>query len=383
MGVAKPAAAVATDWPGALERACAGRGLHALFQPLVDLQRGLVVGYEALIRFDRFEGVTPDRWFASARIHGCEAELEAAAMATTLAARGDLPPDTFLSINVSPTSLASPPVAQVLDDHGDLRGVVLELTEQTPIDSYDALRVHLDHYRSRGARIAIDDAGSGYSGLSHLLQLRPSILKLDRSLVTGVDRDEAKRILVEMLGVYAGHLDAWVLAEGIETVEELETLRSLGVPLGQGYVLGRPAGPWAGVDDQAVGALRSVRRPPEPGSTVGLLLERAEIVGLPERFPVRARLAGGSADSFVVVVDEHRKPVAALRGAPDPSTVERPVLAVALSTSITDLAFRALTRPAAHRFDPAVATDPAGRALGIVRLERVLESLARSAPTIA
>jgi EAL domain-containing protein (putative c-di-GMP-specific phosphodiesterase class I) len=400
MTMAEPAPVAARDWPGALRRACEGVGLRAVYQPLVDLHRGLVVGYEALIRFAGADEPTgearqpgsdepaevpapehaPERWFAAARALGCEAELEAAALATTLPARDELPPDTFLSVNVSPTTLASGPVTALFDEQQDLRGLVLELTEHAPVDSYRDLSLHLDRYRERGALVAIDDAGAGYAGLAHLLELRPAIVKLDRALVSGVDRDEAKRTLVEMLGLYAGHLDAWVLAEGIETLPELETLRSLGVPLGQGWALGYPRRPWATMDDRAVVALRSgAGPPPEAGCRIGMLVERAVTVSRDERATALADTAGLPADAFVVLIDEYERPVATVTPGGASRGRTGPVLAVSLSTPVTDVAFRSLTRACEYRFEPVVCTDPAGRTLGIVRIERVIEHLARVA----
>ena len=95
-----------------------------------------------------------------------------------------------------------------------------------------------------GAPIAVDDAGAGYAGLTQILTLRPHILKLDRELVTGVDTDEAKAALIEMLGVFANRIDAWVLAEGVETVAEARRIRALGVPLAQGFHYAMPAPPF-------------------------------------------------------------------------------------------------------------------------------------------
>jgi EAL domain-containing protein (putative c-di-GMP-specific phosphodiesterase class I) len=363
-----------------LADACHGIGLRAAYQPLVDLQRGEVVGYEGLSRFAVLDNVSPERWFAAARAHGCEAELEAAALTNVLSARDDLPPHTFLSVNVSPTTLASTPVSQVLNRHRDLTGVVIELTEQAPVDCYAELSRHLNLYRSRGALVAIDDTGSGYAGLAHILEIRPSILKLDRTLVSGVDRDEAKRVLVEMLGLYAGHLDGWILAEGIETLGELDTLRRLGVPLGQGFVLGRPAGPWSGVDPAAATALDTGPvEPTDARCTVKLILERARTVAVEAQHLAAADVAEDGADAYVVVVNHHGAPVGAWSAVARRAGAATPVLSVSLATTVTDVAQRALTRPAERRFEPVVCTDPAGRLVGVVRLERVLELLARLA----
>jgi EAL domain-containing protein (putative c-di-GMP-specific phosphodiesterase class I) len=371
----------AVDWPALLAGACAGEGMTGVYQPLVDLERGVVAGYEALIRFSQLPGVAPDAWFAAARRHGCEPELEAAALATTLAHRPDLPPDTFLSINVGPDTLASEPVAAQLDRLGDLRGIVIEMTEQTPIDSYGALAEHLDAYRDRGALVAIDDAGSGYAGLAHILELRPSILKLDRSLVSGIDGDEAKRALVEMLGLFANRIDAWILAEGIETASELRTLRRLDVPLGQGWVLGRPAAPWASVLPDAAAELREeASAPAGPADTdaVRAIMEPARWVpvGSP---PVEVGQLPGIVDGhpYVVAVDDHRVPVGAVTPTSRLIGMLVPVTRLAASTTVADAARRALTRPVEHRFEPLVCTDAAGRLLGVVPFERLVDHLAR------
>jgi EAL domain-containing protein (putative c-di-GMP-specific phosphodiesterase class I) len=360
------------DWPAILADACTGRGLTGVYQPLVDLERGVVVGYEALIRFARLPGVTPDTWFAAARRHGCEAELEAAALATTLARRPDLPPDTFLSVNVGPTALASDAVADQLDRLGDLRGLVIEMTEQTPIDSYGALAGQLDRYRDRGALVAIDDAGAGYAGLAHILELRPAILKLDRSLVSGIDRNEAKRALVEMLGLFANRIDAWILAEGIETAGELRTLRRLDVPLGQGWALGRPAEPWAPILPDAVATLREAGSPADGGpvDTVRLLIEP------PSWAPAATTPVGADPERFVVLVDDGRVPVGAVKPANGTGGSLTAILRVSPATTVSEAARRALTRPADQRFDPLVCTDTAGRLLGIVPFERLVDHLA-------
>jgi EAL domain-containing protein (putative c-di-GMP-specific phosphodiesterase class I) len=118
---------------------------------------------------------------------------------------------------------------------------VLELTEHDEISDYEWLRPWLDRHRARGVRIAVDDAGAGYAGLQHILSLTPDILKLDLQLIRGIDTDIARRALARCLVDFAGEIGAAVLAEGISCVAELDTLRAVGVTLGQGYYLGRPA----------------------------------------------------------------------------------------------------------------------------------------------
>lgn len=203
--------------------------LTMVFQPIVDLAAARTAGYEALARFPGTAG--PDVWFAAAADCGLAAELEALAVAKALAAVPLLPDDTFLSVNVSPHLLGSGPVQDALAARPDLRRVVVELTEHTPVDDLDALRRQTRALRARGALVALDDAGSGYSGLQQVAVVRPQIVKLDRALVTGVDTDPVRAALTEMVGEFAGRLDAWLLAEGVETTAELAALVRFGVPL--------------------------------------------------------------------------------------------------------------------------------------------------------
>jgi predicted signal transduction protein with EAL and GGDEF domain len=116
---------------------------------------------------------------------------------------------------------------------GDLRGVVVEITEQIAVADYDALIAALAPVRVAGALLAIDDAGAGFASLKHVMLLRPDFVKVDRDLVAGIDRDETKAAVVEAFGLVTSRLDAWLIAEGVETTAELDCLLSLRVPLVQ------------------------------------------------------------------------------------------------------------------------------------------------------
>jgi EAL domain-containing protein (putative c-di-GMP-specific phosphodiesterase class I) len=211
--------------------------LTLVFQPIVDLANAGVAGYEALSRFPGT--ATPDVWFAAAAEAGLGAELEALAIAKALDAMADLPAGAFLTLNVSPHLLGSPPVQRALAGRPDLHRVVVELTEHAPVDDLDTLRRQIDALRARGALIALDDAGSGRSGLQQLAALRPQIIKLDRTLIAGAGTDPVRTALAEMLGGFADRIGARLLAEGLETPAELAAFARLGVPLAR-------AGCWAG-----------------------------------------------------------------------------------------------------------------------------------------
>lgn len=338
-------------------------------QVVADVARATVAGYEALARFGR-RG--PFAWFGAARSAGLADQLEAAALRAALERRDDLPVNTFLTVNVSPDLLHRPAVAAVLSDFMPLRGIVVELTEQVPIESYTELEPRLNQLRSSGAMLAIDDAGAGYAGLQHLLQLRPDIIKLDRSLVSGVHRDEAKRALIDILGGFASRIDAWVLAEGVEHPEELDVLADLGVPLAQGYLLGRPAPAFGELDQDA--ALRLLSHARTLAST-GLrsILEPARA----ERDETAARHALYLSDEeFVVLVDEYGAPLATLGAGGLVETIRDTGMRVNVDTDPAQAARRAIVRDRAARFHPLVCTDNAGRYVGIVRIERLIEHLA-------
>jgi EAL domain-containing protein (putative c-di-GMP-specific phosphodiesterase class I) len=207
-----------------------------VFQPVVDLATGRTVGFEALTRFaDR---TPPDIRFAEAQAAGRGRELEAASLAAAIAAARDLPPGAWLSLNVSPALVVSPGVLAPLVARAE-RPVVLEITEHDPVADYGRLA---DGVRSLDGdiRLAVDDVGAGYAGLRHILEIRPHIVKLDTALVRAVDTDIARQALIRSLIWFAGRTGTTVLAEGIETVRQLESLRELGVTLGQGFLLGRP-----------------------------------------------------------------------------------------------------------------------------------------------
>jgi diguanylate cyclase (GGDEF)-like protein len=208
------------------------------FQPVLELATGRVSGYEAL---SRMPVRAPDEWFAQAHRAGIGPELEAAALTAAFAASGR-PDGTFLAVNVSPRALVSEAVMQALP--ADLASVVVELTEHDLFGATETLRVCLGELRSRGARIALDDAGSGYAGLQQLIRVAPDILKLDRSLVHGAHADPAKLALLEALISFASSTGSVVCGEGIEQLDDLRVLAELDATYAQGYALARPAAGW-------------------------------------------------------------------------------------------------------------------------------------------
>ena len=220
-----------------LESVIAGQVFTPHFQPLVSLADRTIVGYEALTRFA--DGVPPDLRFAEAARLGLGTELELATMRTAVQGAASLPGGAFLALNVSPSLVLE------VEDLGPTlaaarRDLVLELTEHAPVDDYAALRAALARI-DPPVRVAVDDAGSGYASLRHILALRPAFVKLDLSWVRDIEADPARQALVAGLVHFATEVGCQLLGEGIETEAECATLRRLGVPLGQGYLFGRPA----------------------------------------------------------------------------------------------------------------------------------------------
>ncbi|WP_129338234.1 GGDEF domain-containing phosphodiesterase [Cellulomonas endophytica] len=215
-------------------------GPTMVFQPVVALARSRVVGHEALSRFPDGD---PGAWFDQARAAGVEEDLELAAVRCALAehARAQRGAGTgFVAVNVSARTAGLPSLARALDGVDPAR-VVLELTEHVPVEDYGALRRSLAPLRARGVRLAVDDVGAGFASMRHVLELVPDLIKLDIGLVRNIGSDSARQALAASMLAFADATGADVVAEGIETPQELAHLRRMGVGLGQGYHLGRPA----------------------------------------------------------------------------------------------------------------------------------------------
>jgi EAL domain-containing protein (putative c-di-GMP-specific phosphodiesterase class I)/CheY-like chemotaxis protein len=222
-----------------IERALGGDGFRLVFQPVFDLQTGIVVGAEALTRFDPDDGMTPDRWFDSAWRVGLGLELELAAARTAFDHLDRIPGDLYLSINVSPGTAISPRLVELAERFAVHR-IVLEITEHARVADYGALNETLQPLRRNGLKLGVDDAGAGFASLRHILRLGPDLIKLDRSITAGIDSQSPSRALASALTSFAAEIGASMTAEGIETESELEALRAMGVPQGQGYFLARP-----------------------------------------------------------------------------------------------------------------------------------------------
>jgi EAL domain-containing protein (putative c-di-GMP-specific phosphodiesterase class I) len=213
-----------------------GRAFHVVFQPIVDLETRDVIGFEALTRFS--DGTPPDIRFADATRLGLGDDFELAAILRAMGEASRLPAGAFLSLNVSPAVVLGSGDRLRAKLKGTGRQIVLELTEHVPIDDYGQLRAAIEGLGP--VQIAVDDAGAGYASLRHILELRPAFAKLDISLVRGIDSDELRQAMAAGIQYYALRTGCRLIAEGVETEDEANTLRALGVDFAQGYLFGRP-----------------------------------------------------------------------------------------------------------------------------------------------
>jgi diguanylate cyclase (GGDEF)-like protein/PAS domain S-box-containing protein len=225
--------------------------LKMAFQPIMDLRTGLIAGYEALARFNRTPYRSPDQWFAQAHRCGLGFAVEAKALAAALAMAGR-PAGTYLSVNLSPSSLTALEIQAALPERLD--ELVIEVTENELASGDPAVAAAIAALRSRGARFAVDDVGAGYAALTSVMRLAPDVIKLDRALITGIEGDAVKAALVSSFVRYAHEIDATVCGEGVETLAELTTLAELDVAYGQGYLIARPGPPWTPLEPAAAEA---------------------------------------------------------------------------------------------------------------------------------
>lgn len=211
-----------------------------VFQPIYAIDGMRLRGFECLARFDIAPYRSPDRWFSLAHEVGMGLALEYHAIEKALRFLPHFPESLCLNVNSSPELITSGKL-QALAVHGaDLSRVVLEITEHAVVRDYAALGQALAPLRAKGMTLAIDDVGAGYSSMRHILSLQPDIIKLDMNISRSIDADTMRKALAKGLTTFAHEIGSLVVAEGVETRAELETLALLGVDCAQGYFLAKP-----------------------------------------------------------------------------------------------------------------------------------------------
>lgn len=247
-GIARPLAVPTAQSPAnqgitaRLDRLFATRTLITAFQPIRHLGTGEIVGAEALTRFVSSPFRSPDEWFVQADSIGRGPELEFLALETALLAAAELPIHIYVAVNLSPSACLDPRLSDIVRDSGLNPGrLVVELTERLAVTDYARLAAALAPLRSVGVRIAVDDVGAGFSSMRHILRLNPELIKLDRTIIAGIDSAPNQRALCAAMVIFSSQIGASLVAEGIETNAELTAVTETGVSTGQGYLLGRPS----------------------------------------------------------------------------------------------------------------------------------------------
>jgi EAL domain-containing protein (putative c-di-GMP-specific phosphodiesterase class I) len=211
------------------------QSFRLVYQPIVHLDTGAIAGVEALCRFH--DGRSPERWFQECERAGTAAALDLAIIERALEELGKLP-EGYLAVNLSPSTLRDPRLPELLQAPGvPTERIVVEVTEHARVADYMEAQRVLGTLRRAGVRVAVDDAGAGYSTFRHILQLRPDIIKMDQSITRDIDTDPARRALATALVIFAGEVGASLVAEGVETEGELRAVQEAGINRVQGFVM--------------------------------------------------------------------------------------------------------------------------------------------------
>jgi EAL domain-containing protein (putative c-di-GMP-specific phosphodiesterase class I) len=365
------------DPAGVMQQIAQPDAIRPRFAAIADLAGGVAAAYEVLLSIGESEAHAPRRW--AQEVGAADAgRLEAALVRAAIAERERLPADTQLFINASAGGLRSPEVRAALTEAGRLESVVVMVAEDAA-EGGD-INATLEAVREAGGAIGVDETGSGYASLRHVLELRPDYVRVGSAFVSGLDIDEAKGAVVEAVVALAGRMGARTIAAGIPGRPELSALRRMGVPLGQGALFGDPAAAMAPLAPHVAAAIRGATPPVEPAETVAGLIEASPALPWGSTLEeVADAFLADPANEIIVLVDERSRPLALaeraalLRGEP----YERPLMRISPTSPQKAVARRAAARPMLERFHPLVACDRRGVYLGLVRIEQLLDAIAQ------
>lgn len=350
-----------------------------VYEPIADLARGAICGYEALERFP--DALEPEAWRTEALRHGLEPDFDAFVVASILEARESLPDGCFLSFDARPATLLREPVRRALARAGSLDRLVIELAPRVARREESRFLACVQELREAGARFAVDRVGGDDGVLRFAGLVRPQLAKLDPLLVADLHRLPEKRMLLHELERIATRFGIALVAAGVTQVEEVDALVRLRVSLAQGPLIGVRAKTLTPV------AFPLSRYARERGAA---LLERGAIASLVEPAPgvpradaaaVRAAFAADPRLGWAVLLDARDCPVglceraAFLDGAPPVEDL----FVVAATNGIVEAAQRAMLRAPGRRFEPLVCCEPGGAYAGIVPLDRLVGALAEAA----
>ncbi len=222
-----------------IDKIISDRNIQMVYQPIYRLSDDRVVAFEALARFNLVPIRSPDKWFADAERVGRGIDLEFLAIEEAMAGFLSLPRHTSISLNLSPAAILSDRFA-IMFEAMPLEHVILEVTEHSQIECYSTLKSAIRRFRDQGLRLAIDDVGAGHASFRHVLDLAPDLIKLDMSLTRNIDSDVGRQALASAITQFGREMGCEVVAEGVETDNELLTLRRVGVTKVQGFLVSRP-----------------------------------------------------------------------------------------------------------------------------------------------
>jgi len=378
--------------------------LTCVYQPIVDLRSGEVFAWEALARTPAGSHFTsPTMLFDFAEEAGRIFSLEKTCRETAIKNFGQAAPGQKLFLNIHPRTMADPSfhpgeTKALLDKYGiSPSGVVLEITERHSTRDFALFHRTLEHYRQAGYRVAVDDVGTGYSGLYSIAEIRPEFIKIDMSLISGIDTNPVKRALIETFITFSDRVGCKIIAEGVETATELSCLVSLGVHYGQGFHLARPEYPKptplqgiAGLISRAGTENLSIIK---CGLPIGELAEPS--VSLPRETPVpEVKRLMDLADNNACVVLKGTRPVglimshhlnkllssqygASLYAKRDAARImDREPLIVDAMEPVENVSKAAMSREKFKVYDHIVVTKN-GEFTGTVTVQKMLDSLAR------
>lgn len=233
--------AAAEDTVARIRSVLADEALLTTFQPIRELTGGKVVCAEALTRFISEEDGSPEPWFRDAASVGLLRELDLAALERALDTAKRLPRNVDVSFNLCPDTCLEPRILGMFKRSGlGMQRIIIEITERTVVEDYGRLLDALAPLRQAGIRIAVDDMGAGFASMRHVLILRPELIKIDRGIISGINADTWQQAFGAAMVAFARETGSAVIAEGIETSEELAAVAALGMFAGQGYLLGSP-----------------------------------------------------------------------------------------------------------------------------------------------
>lgn len=239
------------------------KAIQTVFQPVVSLSDGSILGYEALSRGPKGSRLErPNVLFAAAKYYHLLWDLEFLCRSHALEKAREMIPQKMLFLNVDPkvihdTRFQKGLTKEILERYRlDAVNIIFEITEKTAIEDYKSFKKTLDHYTGQGYKIALDDTGSGYSGLKLLAETHPHYVKIDMELVRNIDKDALKQALMKAFYDFSLATNMKIIAEGIETIGEMNTLIDIGIHYGQGYLLQRPVPEFLEISTQLRQAIR-------------------------------------------------------------------------------------------------------------------------------